>query len=296
MIASVIAQLSIYLTTNLVAAGQVAYTLPVTGASVTTPILLTSDGHGIPSGRVAHGVVSGITGTVEANSTPNAWELTPVDPNTLALSTYLQDGTYSPSVGVNAYTGGGTIQVAFPDHQILFGRQMVALTSAAASPRIVVVPTDGRKWTFEPYGGQGAAPPQQRGTQEQQNERLMPQLWTEWETCEFLLTAAANPPQPGFGDFAAMKVLQDSLAYVMFAALTPARYNVLHQSWPSQKLDAGSLTQRGQQKSLIIEIALPVVQQSLSFVPVGTSLVITVQPDNPLVPTDQVVITIPPEA
>jgi hypothetical protein len=293
-IAELVTLLSLNLTLNLVNAGQVAGTLPITAATATTPITVTSTAHGVPMSRVVHGVVAGVTGETEANG---LWVLTPLDANTFALSTLSPQGILANSVGVNAYVSGGTISYAFPDYQILLGRQMLALASAVASPRIAFVPTNGRRWTFEPYGGQGAAPFQQLGSLEQQSQKLQPQLATKWRTFEVHITGAANPPQPNFGDLDAVDALESALYAVMFDTITPTRFNWLAEKWPSQ-LDpkdpqaTGSNTQRGQQTMHLVEIATPVTKAPLQFVPKGTSIVFTVEPINPLVPQDQTTIDI----
>lgn len=287
-IGELITILSLNLTAALVGAGQVAGTFPITGATATTPIVVKSVAHGVPVGtpptRYVHAVVSGVTGMVEANG---LWVLTPIDADHFALSGYTPQGIYSPSVGTNAYISGGTISYAFPDYAILLGRQMVALSSAVASPRIVFVPTNGRRWTFEPYGGQGPAPRQERGSAEQQSEKLSPQLATKWRTFEVHITGAAQPPQPNFGDFDAVDALESALYAVMFDAITPARFNWLREEWPSQTVEAGSNTQRGQKSVHLVEIATPVTANPLGFVPTGTSLLFTVEPTDPLVPADQ---------
>jgi hypothetical protein len=285
-VSELISILSLNMTLNLVNAGQVAKTFPVTGASVSTPIQLTSPGHGVPSGRVVHGVVSGITGTVEANM---LGVLTPTDSDTFALSTFTAQGVYVPSVGVHAYAGGGTIQVAFPDYQILFGRRMVALASAVASPRITFVPTVGRAWNFVPYGGLGPSPKGEIGSAEQQTQQLQPNLGTKHHTFEVTITGAANPPQPDFGDFDAVDVIQDQLFAVMFDALTPPVFSVLREEWPSQGIDAGSQTQRGQQCVLTVEILTPCVRPIPSqFVPAGTSIEMIIEVDDPQTSADEV--------
>ena len=275
---TLVARLSLNLMLSLVGSGQVAQTLTITGATTTTPIAVTCTAHGIPLGRVAHGYVSGVGGMPE---TKGGWVLTPADANTLTLSGYTNQGAPAPSVGVNAYTSGGTVQLAFPDYQILLGRRWIASSTAVVSPRFVFVPTDGKKWDFEPYGGMGGAAPQQRGTGEQQAEKLNPQLATQFATFEVYVTGAANPPQPDFGDFDATELLVQALYQVLWDGVGGARAKVLHESWPSQTGSAGSQTQRGQQWKGIVEFQMPVSEYPLSFVPPGTSLQLNIAPVNP---------------
>ena len=285
MIGALVTLVSLNLTLALVQAGQVAVTLPVMDASKTTPIALTSPSHGIPLGRVAHGVVSGIAGTVEANG---LWVLTPTDADTLSLSTFDAQGNLVQSAGVNAYAGGGTISIAFPDYQILLGRRLLSLASAVASPRIAIIPTTGRAWDFEPYGGETgpATAPPTRGNAEAQAEKLEPQLATSFPTYEVLVTGCASPPSPDFGDFDATQMVVDAFFAVLFDAIGPARARILHESWPSQLDKAGAQTQRGQQWRGILELQHPVTHSPLSFVPVGTSLVMSVTPADATIPSD----------
>lgn len=277
MIGALISILSLNLTLALVQNNQVAQTLVVTNATVTTPIAITCPSHNIPLGRVAHGVVTGIEGTEEANG---LWVLTPVDSNTLTLSTFTPQGVSMSSVGVNAYASGGQVQIAFPDYQILLGRRWVATAAAVVSPRIVFVPTDGKKWGFEPYGGVGspASLPAERGSLEQQSEKTQPQQATEFTTFEVYVQGCANPPAPDFGDFDATQAIVWALYTVIFDANSPARGQVLHESWPSQSPERGTQTQRGQMWRGILEFQQPVTRAPLSFVPAGVSLVETVLP------------------
>jgi len=248
--------------------------------------------------RVLHAIVDEVTGTVEANG---LWALSVVDADTFALSTFTPQGLPVQSVGVHAYTGGGRIRYAFPDGQILLGRRNVALATAATSPRIVFVPTDGKAWSLEPYGGAGpdlqpAASPPVRGSLQQQAMKLGPQLATQFSTFEVYVTGSGpnygNALSPDFYDFDATQAIVFALYEVMFDASGGARAKVLHESWPSQKADAGTQTQRGQQWMGVVEFQQPVRKVPATFAPIGTKIVMTVEPASPLVPDDQTVITI----
>ncbi len=287
MIGALVSIISLNLTLSLIQDyGVVAGSLPITGATTGTPIAVMSPGHGVPPGRVVHGIVSGVVGMVEANG---LWVLTPKDENSFTLSTFTAQGIATPSTGTNTYLSGGTIQYAFPDYAILLGRRNVALSSSVASPRVVFVPTNGKAWDLEPYGGVGApaeAPPI-RGSLEAQAERTEPQLATEFVTFEVTVSGSAKPPDPDFGDFDATQQIVHALYAVLFDATGPARARVLREGWPSQTKDAGPHTQRGQQWAGIIEMQEPVRRTPVSFVPIGTSIQMTVEPVNPLVPDDQ---------
>ena len=294
MIGALVAILSLNMSYSLIVNyGQVAGTLPITGATQTTPILVTSPNHGVPPSRVVHGIVDEVTGTVEANG---LWIATPVDPNTLSLTTLTAQGIPVNSVGTNPYTGGGRLQFAFPDWQILLGRQMVALSTAVVSPRIVFVPTREPKWLYESYGsvGQDFIDQRTRGTKEQQTMTLEKLYATQPTHFEVYVTGAANPPSPNFGDFDATQFLVYVLYQTLFETIGgDDAQSVKGGDWPSQKVDAASMLQRGQQWMGIVEIKQPVAAVPKAFVPAGTSIVFTVQPDNPLVPQDQTTITIP---
>ena len=285
MISSLVSLISLNLTLFLIQQGVVApLTLPVTNVTQTTPIQITSPGHGRV--RPLHGIVSGVTGASEANG---LWILTPVDPNTLSLTTLTAQGNVTESVGVNPYTGGGVIQYAFPDGSILLGRRNVALATAVASPRIVFVPTNAIAYGFEPYVGQGQAF-QSRGNAEQSTMKLLAQAATDFTTFEVLITGCAPTPSPDAGDFDATQALAWSLYNVLWDAVGDA-VDVKHVSWPSQSVESGTQSQRGQQLRLIVQLQQPVVIVPLQFVPVGTFIEMTVQPLNPG-STDPVVITI----
>ena len=293
MIGALVAILSLNMTYSLIVNyGQVAGALPITGATQTTPILVTSPNHGVPPSRVVHGIVDEVTGTTEANG---LWIATPVDPNTLSLTLLTAQGLVVDSVGVHAYTGGGRLRYAFPDFGILLGRQMVALSSAVASPRVVFVPTKNGPWIYESEGSVGQTLDEQRsrGTAEQQSMTLNKQYATEPLTFEVYVTGAANPPSPNFGDFDATQLLVHVLYATLFETITSPVARIVQADWPSQKVDAASMLQRGQQWMGIVEIKQPVTALPKSFVPAGTSIVFTVEPESPLVPQDQTTITIP---
>jgi hypothetical protein len=299
MIGELISIISLNMTLSLVQDyGVIAGTLTITGATQTTPIQISIPNHGFPSGRVIHGVVTGVLGTVEANG---LWVLTVVDQNTFSLATFTAQGLPVQSVGVNAYISGGQVQYAFPDGSILLGRRNPQLATSVASPRIVFIPTDGKAWSFESYGGAGpdlqpASVPNVRGSAQQQSMTLQPQLATEYTTFEVTVHGSGpnygNPLSPEFYDFNATQALVFVLYAVLFDASGPARAKVLHESWPSQKDDAGAMTQRGQMWKGVIEFQQPVTRVPKEFVPIGTYLQEVVQPLNGLVPGDQTTIDV----
>lgn len=290
MIGAFVSILSLNLTLTLVKDWSVIYkTLPITGATVTTPIVVTSPAHQVPLGRLVHGVVTGVGGTIEANG---LWVLTPLDADRFALSTFDAQGTPVNSVGVHAYTTGGQIQYAFPDGQILLGRRNKMLATMVATPRIVFIPTRGRAWSFEAYGG--AAPSivgvrsTERGSAEQQSMTAEPQLATELLTFEVYVNGAgpdyAHALSPDFADFDATQAIVHALFAELFDAMGGLpRAKVLSESWPSQEESQGAMTQRGQQWMGVLEVQMPVRKVPVPFVPIGVSGQIIVQPKDPAI-------------
>lgn len=302
MIGALISLLSLNLTLSLVTPqpdgwGLVYKTLPITGVTTTTPIVVTSVNHRFPIGRVLHGVITGVTGATEAN---DKWVLTPIDNDTFSLSTFDAQGTPVTSVGVHAYTGGGQIQYAFPEGQILLGRRNKMLATMVVTPRIVFIPTAGPAWIIEPYGGSStstgpAQVPNVRGSDERQSMREAPTLGTQFLTFEVYVNGSGpdygSPLSPDFADFDATQ----ALSHAMFAELFDMLGNVslLRESWPSQVEAQGAMTQRGQQWMGIIQIPVPVRPTPIPWVPSGVIGEIDVQPADPLLPDDLTTIVLP---
>ena len=259
MLATLVAQLSLNLTAAIVAAGNAYGTLPpITAATATTPIQITSTAHGVPPARKVHAVIAGVTGMVEAN---NVWVLSVVDANTFALSAFTTQGAYSPSVGVNAYVGGGTIAYAFPDYMILLGARNKVLSTAVATPRILFVPCDSGEWGLEPTGGVGQAAPLDPATPEVAYGELAPQIATEPTTFDVFVSGCVQTPQnmvtgteadPDFGDFEATQALYQLLYVTIVQGVGIPRGKLLRSYWPLQlpanhPLATGTQSQRGQQ-------------------------------------------------
>ncbi len=274
MIGALVALLSLDVTRKLVAAGMVATTLTIVGASNTTPIVVqTASAHGFT--RPAHAVVSGVGGNDTANG---FWILSPVDGTHLALSTYTPQGIPLPSVGSGVYTSGGIAEVAFPDGSILLGRRNVAMLTAVATPRIVFVPIGSPVWDLAPYGG--AIPPatvpraRANETDEQLTMKLQRQLATERQRFEVHVTGCASPPDPDFGDFDVTQAIYQSLYASMFNLISDA--SVLSGKWTSQDVAGATVTDRGQKWVGIVEIAQPVLDDTLAFLPSSTHATIIV--------------------
>lgn len=298
MIGALVSLVSLAFSAALMAADVVAGTLPITGATTTTPVVVTSAAHGVPLGRVVHGGIADVGGMTELNG--QMWVLTPLDADSFSVTTFDAQGNVVPSVGVGTYAGGGTISYAFPDYAILLGRRNKNTATMVTSPRVLMIPTRGRTWGFEPFGG--ADPnlptlPPERGTAEAQSRKQSPQIATQFTTFEVYVNGCAPDfgaagPDPDFADFDATQRLVHMFYEALFDG-TGGRARVLSERWPSQEETQGAMTQRGQQWCGIVEFQVPVTKKPLEFVPIGTSAQIIVQPDDPG-PTDPIEIDIPP--
>jgi hypothetical protein len=292
---ALVALTSLNLTTVLIANfGVVARTLPISSVAPTTPIVVTSPAHGVPLGRVLHGIVSGVTGTDEANG---LWICNPLDADRFSLTMLSSQGVPVNSMGARAYTGGGQIQIAFPEGSILLGRRNLALATAVASPRIVMIPTTGRGWSQDPYGTPSAPAviPNTRGTAEQQALTLTPMLATQYMTFEtWVFGCAPNygaaAPSPDYGDFDATLNILYAFWSVVFDQFG-GQARVLREDWPSQMPDSGTMTQRGQIWRGIVEFQQNVTHVEKQFVPIGVQGQFVVEPVNPA-SGDPIVITI----
>lgn len=292
MIGALVSLLSLDMTRKLVAAGMVASTFTITGATNATPIVLTtSTAHGLT--RRTHAVVSGVVGNVAANG---LWVMTPTSTTQLALSTFESDGTPVNSVGSGAYTSGGLAKTAFPDGSIRLGRRNVPMASAVATPRIVFVPVGSSEWKLDPYGGAIPAasrpPARVNQTAEQQTMLQRRQLNTERQKFEVHVTGCATPPDPDFGDFDVTQAIYQSLYESMFNLITPDRARVLGGNWVSQVESIQTLDTRGQKWVGVVEIAQAVADNPLSFVNANTDGTLVVNFDNGD-PADETVIVVP---
>lgn len=303
MIGAFVSIISLNLTLSLVQDWGVYVNPPlaITAATVTTPIVVTVPNHGWPPGRPIHGVVSGVVGMDEANG---LWVLTYVDADSFSLTAFDAQGNVVNSVGANPYVSGGEVKYAFPDGAILLGRRNMMTSTSVVSPRVVFVPTRGKAWSLEPYGG--AAPditglprsPTPRGSAQQQAMTATPQLATEFLTFEVYVNGSGpnygDALDPDFADFDATQAIVHALYAELFDANGAPRAQILSESWPSQDESQGAMTQRGQQWMGVLEIPMPVRKVPVPFVPVGVTGSIVVQPKDPLVPDDPTTIPIIP--
>lgn len=293
MIGALVALISLDVTRRLVAGGIVATTLTVVGATNATPIVIeTSAPHGLI--RPAHAVVADVAGNDAANG---VWVLTPTDTTHVSLSTFTPAGAPLLSVGTGSYTSGGTMSIAFPDGSILLGRRNVAMNMAVTTPRIVFVPIGSPAWELDPYGGVIPATSIPRTLASQTTEQIAMkrsrQLTTERQRFEVHVTGCASPPSPDFGDFDVTQALYQELYASMFDLVTPDRARILSGSWVSQTPDIQTLDTRGQKWVGIVEIAQPVTDNPLSFIPTSTDGTISINFINGA-SGDATVVIIPP--
>ena len=102
----------------------------------------------------------------------------------------------------------------------------------------------------------------------------------------------AGAPSPDYADFDACQALAFALYSVFFDEVGGLpRARVLHEDWPSQMPDSGTMTQRGQVWRGIIELQQGVSKLPGQFAPIGVSGQFTVEPVNPA-SGDPIVITI----
>lgn len=295
MIGALVALLSLDMTRKLVAAGTVATTLTIVGATNATPIVLETSAKHLLT-KPTHAVIANVSGNTAANGT---WVMTPTDPTHLSLSTYDAAGQVVDSVGTGTYTSGGSAYIAFPDGSILLGRRNVDVAMAMATPRIVLVPIGSSAWELSPYGGRPNAIPSLPNTQANMNAEqayMMQhrQLCTERSKFEVHVYACGDPPDPDFGDFDATQTLYHSFYESMFNMITPDRVRVLGGTWESQApSDVGLLDVHGQKWVGIIEIQQPVMADELAFAPSGVTGTIIVNFEGGS-STDQTVIVVTP--
>ena len=238
---ALVLSLSLDVTDQLVAAGITAPIpgliagsppLTIVGATATTPIVLTLSapapwsGSSVANPQRITAVIAGVLGMTEANGT---WILTPTAPgaNTVTLTTYWQESseTYvnelQNSVGVHAYTGGGTIATALTDGRIALGFQHESENSSP--PRIIMTPVSamfaGADTNDRKQGGfRGNTVAGHGQSQEQILEQAARMVAGERDHFNVTVWGAANPPDPDF-DFDALQVLYQqfirSLYYLM---------------------------------------------------------------------------------
>lgn len=150
-ITPIIRLVSLDATANLVAVGLAFMNATVTGATNATPVVLSLSAPHLIANPKATVVVSGVTGNLAANGIYVAHV---VDAQTLALYSLTGTGAESPVAGSGAYAGGGTVQTAFTDGEIVVGK--IRDGENWAPPRCVFTPR-GFRFAARSYGGAMAA-------------------------------------------------------------------------------------------------------------------------------------------
>jgi hypothetical protein len=277
-----VAIFSLDMTGKLVAAGVVAKTLAVTGATAGTPLVLTSTAHGVLPARPVHAVVSNVGGIAVPGTDGSRWicELAATDADHLGVYSYTPQGVRFQVTATGTYTSGGTIQVAFPDGRVLLGRRNVDRYSAP--PRVVFVPYGIEQFDFQSYGGNipTAIPPVTLGdiTLEQQSMMLRRQVGTERQRFEVHSWGAAVPPDPEAGDFDVCQALYHQVIETVFSLCPDMRVvsGVWKSQMPASPNGPGQWGKRGEEHVMVLEVAQPVLDSSLAFVPASTDGTITV--------------------
>jgi hypothetical protein len=279
-ISALVQALSLDVTEELVAAGVINSAwdaISVVSATVTTPIVVTLANP--PSiNQAIHVVVDGCTGMTEANGT---WILTPTAPgaSTYTLTTYFSASQnqyvnqIQNSVGVNAYTGGGTVTTALTDGRIVLGEQHRSELSSA--PRIIFsIPTfvffgsstnDRRQGggRTNQVAGQGQTPEQ---LLEQQARMVGGKRWRFDVTCWGQAAAPAAPtfPNPDL-DFDSAEFLFDQVARTCFYLLE-GNYDFGPGRFIDEQPSKTQMTKAGRKLSVSLTIDTPVLDYILGDV------------------------------
>jgi len=144
---------SLELTQNLIAVGQVFSTLAVASASNASPIVVgTAVPHGIVAPR-ASVLISGVGGNTAANG---LWLAKNVGPSSLALYSLSPTGADVPSTGNGAFTSAGQLQTALADGGIVIGK--VKDDENWSPPRVVFIPRGSRFGPRSAASGRSTSP------------------------------------------------------------------------------------------------------------------------------------------
>ena len=262
-IGALVTLISLDVTNDLVGAGYVAETLPISDASNASPIVLASSA---PHGYVwpVNVVVAGATGNAAANG---LWLAVPTDPTHLALYAVDAFGVQTASVGSGAYTGGATVSLALKDGRILIGRQHVY--EASSAPRIVFVPLKS-KWM--PKSVYTRTPASAVPSPEQQRQWANRSIYTEAVLFEVHVWGQATPPDPEGGDFDATQVLYQQVARSL-QHQAPGSFELVDVDWTDQKATGSQLVRAGHEAVFGLVVNTPVLDliAALPYVPPGTA-------------------------
>lgn len=272
--------LSLDVVAALVAAGYRApwrpsvSTLPVLGATNTTPIVVTLDtsslgdrGFDMQPGAPMHLVFADVGGNLATNKIDpddlrhEAWHAEVIDGSRVALYDLDEStGAKVASVGDGAYTSGGTCSRAFADGRIQVGEEH--LYEQMAPPRVVFVP---RRSKFEAKLVTNARTI--ASVLEQQREEAARSLRTEIVMFEVHawggMIEAADDPRAGF-----------NLAQILYQQIIRSAHlrgaGVIHPDggeWADQRPDATQIAKRGREFVFEIGIRTPIPDRTLPRAP-----------------------------
>jgi hypothetical protein len=267
--------LSLEVTRALVLAGYGLDTLAITGATNTTPIVITTaSAHGIDADG-AHVIVSGVLGNTAANNidasanSPTKGQnlavvATPISETELELSAVAPlTGILAPLAGSGAYTSGGTMQAALaspnvPFGKIYLGREHVDENSAA--PRIVFVPVRSA------FGPRSTANRNVAGNAVERAAQIAARsIGTEKVTFEVHAWGQADPPDPR-NDFDATQVLYQQViqsTHLLCAGI----YEASSGAWADQVAGSTQMVKAGHEFVFGLTIETPILDKALPYAP-----------------------------
>src|SRR5262249_52402017 len=124
---------------------------PITDASNTAPIVITSANHALTSGQQV--VISGVIGNTAANNNfpanPATWTITVIDANTFSLT---------GSTGTRPYTAGGPWRSLSPTGQSIPFPQLALRTATPPPPSPPLGSEFRGNWTWGAYSPTATPP------------------------------------------------------------------------------------------------------------------------------------------
>ncbi len=245
---------------SLIAAGYIAASLTITGATNATPIVVTTNrAHLLYNDAVVN--VSGVLGNTAAN---DFWNVTVVTSTSFALNN---------SVGNGSYTSGGTADVAIVGGKILLGRQWDRQNQA--SPRIIMIPIGGDFPARDHYAT--ATIPYPTDPQHVALSELS--VLTNRNIFEVRIWGAASPPDPDT-NFTVTEILRDQVIRTA-DRLTRGNYTCKSGKWEDQTIAASADMKLGHLYSFQLTIDAPVTANLTPFAPngVGATIGVYFKPD-----------------
>lgn len=273
-------------------AGDAAvYTLPVTGASNTSPIVITTTARlggnsELRTGRVFHVVVAGVLGNTAANKLDaqtlrnEAWIAIVTSAEGAATTTLalydldVSTGELVASTGNGAYTSGGTISKAYLDGQILIGQEYIGETSGA--PRVVMVP---KRCTYEPRSEASSWTVAAIADGEPDREELAPAIRTEWIWYETHVWGKGADTTASPASVQSFGVVQRMTHQLIRSAQNRCSgvFDLGNGVFLDQVEGAPQRLKYGHEYVFDIGLAVPVQRDAVEFAPEGTDMTATIQ-------------------